>query len=94
MIKEDLVLGKFSLKPGLNTIGRAKDCDVVLEDANVTRIHARIQVDVNKKIFLFEDLKSTNGSYINQVKTSYKILEKNDVLQLGGQQLLFNGDSH
>lgn len=45
-------------------LGRARDCDIVLErDSDVSRYHARLESD-NDMLFL-RDLESTNGTFLN-----------------------------
>jgi len=80
---------KFILKSGMNTIGREKEQDICLDDYKVTRRHARIQVDTEKKICVFEDLGSLNGSYLNNAKIKKHLLKENDIIEIGTHQLLF-----
>ena len=44
------------------TIGRSPDADIVIADEGLSRVHARISRE--DKGFIFEDMHSTNGSYI------------------------------
>ncbi len=46
------------------TIGRSRDCDIVLEDHNVSRRHAQIR-PAGQNAWTVEDLGSTNGVRIN-----------------------------
>src|SRR5687768_13081197 len=50
------------------TIGRVQGNDVVLPKGNVSKRHCRIMVQSGR--FSVEDLKSTNGTYINGRKIS------------------------
>ncbi len=50
------------LKPNGLTIGRDADNDIVLDDTQASRHHARIQVDGN--LVSIHDLNSTNGTYL------------------------------
>ena len=45
------------------TIGRASDCAVVIDDARVSKVHARIFERDNR--WMVEDLGSTNGTLVN-----------------------------
>lgn len=45
------------------TIGRARECDLVIDSGEVSRLHARLTSD-HLNIFL-EDLGSTNGTFVN-----------------------------
>ncbi|MEK9999658.1 MAG: FHA domain-containing protein, partial [Acidimicrobiaceae bacterium] len=45
------------------TIGRASDCAVVIDDARVSKVHARIFERDDR--WVVEDLGSTNGTLVN-----------------------------
>lgn len=45
------------------TLGRAKDCDIVLPERQISRHHARIERDVGG--FALRDLGSKNGTFVN-----------------------------
>lgn len=45
------------------TLGRAKDCDIVLPERQVSRHHARIERDATG--FILRDLGSKNGTFVN-----------------------------
>ena len=45
------------------TIGRARECDLVLDASDVSRLHAKLDSD-HLNLYL-EDLGSTNGTYVN-----------------------------
>lgn len=53
---------RFVLAPGVNTIGREPSCTVCINDASVSRGHARITITDNDVIL--EDLKSKNGTQV------------------------------
>jgi pSer/pThr/pTyr-binding forkhead associated (FHA) protein len=53
---------RFVLSPGVNTIGREPNCTVCINDASVSRGHARITITDND--VLIEDLKSKNGTQV------------------------------
>jgi predicted component of type VI protein secretion system len=68
------------LDPGA-TIGR-EGCDVVLMDPEVSRRHAAIR-DQGGSLAI-EDLGSTNGTYVNDVRvTTVTVLRNGDVVRLG-----------
>ena len=45
------------------TVGRSRECDLVLDGSDISRLHARCYSD-HLNIFL-EDVGSTNGTYVN-----------------------------
>jgi pSer/pThr/pTyr-binding forkhead associated (FHA) protein len=45
------------------TLGRAKDCEIVLPERQVSRYHARIEHDESG--FILRDLGSKNGTFVN-----------------------------
>ena len=46
------------------TIGRDPECDIVINDRQVSRIHAQIKITKSEDI-LISDLNSKNGTYVN-----------------------------
>ena len=55
---------RFSVAPAGTLVGRSRECDVVLEDPDVSRRHARILLAADGS-WLVEDLGSTNGVAVN-----------------------------
>jgi predicted component of type VI protein secretion system len=74
------------------TLGRAPDCDVVLEGRLISRQHARISH--GEQGYLLEDLGSHNGTTANgQPVTSPWVLRDGDQIELGGVARLVFADS-
>ena len=69
------------------TIGRKPDNDLCLEDPAVSAHHARI-VQVQEVLFL-EDLRSTNGSFVNEHLTDRRQLRDADALRFGTHRIIF-----
>lgn len=69
-------------------LGRSRQCDVVLEDPNVSRQHAEIRPRGGS--WVLTDLGSTNGSRINgrPVERS-EVIRPGDEIELGSTQLRF-----
>ncbi|MBT3389591.1 MAG: FHA domain-containing protein, partial [Chloroflexi bacterium] len=77
----------FSLKKNLLTLGRAEDNDIVIDDAEVSRYHARLTWQGDK--WVIEDLGSSNGTYINGQRISAPtILAAGSQLRLGPDVVL------
>ncbi len=68
-------------------IGRStKKCHIVLEDDDVSSIHAKLSIE-GKKVIL-EDLDSSNGIYLNGDKVSRAMLVKGDEFLVGSVSFL------
>jgi pSer/pThr/pTyr-binding forkhead associated (FHA) protein len=64
------------------TIGRSEKCTLILDDAYVSQMHARIFSRGDR--FVAEDLGSTNGTYLNgQRLTSPAELQRGDRVKIG-----------
>ncbi len=61
--------GDLELNAGSLLIGRLPECDVLLEDNLVSRMHARISVQSGSVVI--EDLHSTNGVYVNGLRVGH-----------------------
>src|SRR3954468_8450225 len=68
-------------------IGRSRDCDVTLEDPNVSRRHAELRREGGT--WVVADLGSTNGVKINGHRVSQQPLSAGDEIMLGLERLLF-----
>ena len=73
---------RFVLGPGINSIGREPGCTVCINDASVSRGHARITVENNQATL--EDLKSKNGTSVmgDAIKTP-TVLKDGDEVEFG-----------
>ncbi len=72
-------------------IGRDLDCDVKLQDRNVSRHHAAIVFDPGLRGCVIEDLNSANGTFVNSVPVAKQQEIKHlDVIQIGGVMMVFN----
>ena len=73
-------------------IGRdPAQCDIVIIDPNVSRVHAWVTVKKGEVVVI--DRGSTNGTYVNQVKVQNANLKSGDSIQLGRKcntTLVFN----
>lgn len=68
-------------------IGRADNCDLVLDNQLVSRSHAVIETNGNS--VTIRDLQSHNGTYVNGVKVERAWLKNGDEIRLGGSQIRF-----
>lgn len=80
-----------SLEDAVLTIGKKKEgVDLVLQDASVSRIHARIIKEEGR--FYLEDLNSTNGTFRNGVRMQpyeRKRLDEGDEIRCGKVNFVF-----
>jgi hypothetical protein len=72
------------------SLGRAKANDVILEDTSVSSEHCRIRPEDG--VFIVHDLKSTNGTFVNEKKVTRHPLSAGDVLKVGETSLQFRLD--
>ena len=77
----DFVAGMILLESEFVTIGRDQDCDLVLPDANVSRLHVRLARTASG--FVLQDLGSTNGSLVNGHAVKEVELISGDTIQVG-----------
>jgi pSer/pThr/pTyr-binding forkhead associated (FHA) protein len=79
----------YPLKTGINTVGRAPDNDVVVQDAYVSRRHCAILVHVGDSCEV-HDTASKNGTYLNGKRLSGPTrLNTGDELRMCDQRLVF-----
>ena len=62
-------------------LGRGFDCDIHIEDEAASRRHAAIKTDSQGDLLL--DLKSTNGTYLNDALVKQKRLKAGDRIRIG-----------
>ncbi len=87
-----LVAGDVHHELGLRggTIGRSRECDVVLEDRNVSRRHAEVRVGPGG-VWTVHDLGSTNGVRVNgrPIGAAGEELRPGDAIELGTAEVVF-----
>jgi len=67
-------------------IGRADDCDLVLDDPVVSRLHAEIERNFDE--ILIRDLKSANGTFVNGKRIREAQLHEGDQIAFDQQRFL------
>lgn len=76
----------FGLEEAL-TVGRGDDSDVRVQDAGISRRHARFVIDAGHVVV--EDLGSTNGTFVNGSRVAgRRVLADGDKLQFGTSTIL------
>jgi hypothetical protein len=71
-------------------IGRSRECDVVLDDPNISRRHAEVRRDGDG--WAVVDLGSTNGIKVNGRRVDDVLLQPGDRITLGLTELTFELD--
>jgi Protein of unknown function (DUF3662)/FHA domain len=78
---------KHELDDGHAVIGRSKECDIQLPDANVSRKHAEVRQE--GAAYWVIDLGSTNGMEVNGRRQKRAKLRQGDRITLGSTELVF-----
>ncbi len=68
-------------------IGRVPECDVQIVDKMMSRQHTKITREGN--LYYIEDLKSANGTFVNDLQITKKPLRKDDLISIGSYKYKF-----
>ncbi|UCG77883.1 MAG: FHA domain-containing protein [Nitrospirota bacterium] len=72
----------------ITVIGRESKCDIYLKNPSVSREHAKIIK--HGSVFFVEDIKSTNGTFVNGAMVNWRSgLNNNDKIGVGKYTLVF-----
>ncbi|MCV7378980.1 ABC transporter ATP-binding protein [Mycobacterium alsense] len=83
--------GAMQKPSGAQTIGRATDNDIVIQDVLASRHHAFLtQTPLGTEI---RDAHSVNGTFVNGVRVGSAVLTEGDVVTIGNVDLVFTGDT-
>ena len=69
-------------------LGRGGDCQIVMDDTNVSRHHAELRETEGS--WIITDLNSANGTFVNSFPIASQRLKHMDIIQMGGAMLVFN----
>lgn len=72
-------------------VGRALDCAIRTDDAMVSRKHSLVRMEAGR--YLVEDLGSSNGTHVNEIRVTKQALNHNDVVRCGSLWLRFVDDT-
>jgi hypothetical protein len=81
---------EFLLKKNVTTLGRALDNDIVLESSEVSRHHARIELQTDGMRII--DLNSTNGTRVNGRSVRSQAIKAGDEITFGNLIAKLIGD--
>ncbi len=86
--------GRMVLGPGVMTIGRARDNQLVVNDATASSHHAEIRPADNG--YRLTDLSSTNGTFVNERKLNLHtphLLQSGDSIRIGNTTFIYEAGS-
>ncbi len=83
----DMADRDYRITKTLVSIGRGLDNDVVIDDPRVSRHHA--QITFKHGHYLLRDLRSTNGTFVNNQPVEVVVLAPGDVISIGGYEMVF-----
>lgn len=87
----DNEVSRYSFDRDVVTIGRSRDCHIVVENLAVSRTHAQIERQDND-IYILTDLSSANGTSVNGVQITNIEIMHGDEIKIGKHQLFFEDD--
>ena len=80
-------IAEYQLNKELCRIGRTEQCEINLTINHVSRVHA--QVSLRNDDYYIEDLKSTNGVYVNGIQISRCLLRDGDIVEIGEARIRY-----
>ena len=78
---------EFKLAKASISMGQATTNDIIINDAQVSRNHARLEC--NSQGITLIDLSSSNGTHLNNVRIDRATLCPGDIISLGSRQLKY-----
>lgn len=69
------------------TVGRSKDCQLVLEDESASRRHCEVRYSQGS--FYLHDLGSKNGTYVNGRQVKMHALKDRDLISVANSQFTY-----
>jgi hypothetical protein len=82
---------RHEIRKRRTVIGRSKDCDIQLNDTNVSRRHAELRQEGTA--YWIVDLDSTNGVEINGRRAKRAKLDPGDTVTLGSTDMVFDRET-
>ena len=74
---------RFVVDKPLFTVGRAEDCDLVLDDPSVSRRHAQLRVSPRAEFLTVVDLRSHNGTFVGEERIKRAELRPQQSIRFG-----------
>lgn len=77
----------FDLVKPVNLVGRGKDCAITVIDQSVSRIHSKV-VRTEDGSLGVEDLRSSNGTYVNDERVTKSLFHHGDKVRFGNVEFI------
>ena len=77
----------FDLTRTVNLVGRGKDCAITVIDPSISRVHAKVLRMEDGSLYV-EDLKSSNGTYINDQRVTRGQFNHGDRVRFGNVEFI------
>ena len=89
-LKQDGTTSSFPLPSGVTSIGRRQECDFCIPLSIVSRRHCEIDMERGK--VMVRDLRSKNGTYLNDQLIEDAEIKAGDVMKIGPVEFVFQID--
>ncbi|MFT5432131.1 MAG: pSer/pThr/pTyr-binding forkhead associated (FHA) protein [Myxococcota bacterium] len=86
-VSEPVIAKPYDLVRSMTLIGRGKDSAITIVDASMSRVHAKLGIDGDGLLFA-EDLRSSNGTYVNDTRISKQTLAHGDYVRFGNVEFI------
>ena len=73
----------IALRPPVMTLGRDKQCDIILDNPRISRQHASLRWQ--RGLWMIENLSQTSYVVVDKLRTTQSVLQHNNVVQLGSE---------
>jgi pSer/pThr/pTyr-binding forkhead associated (FHA) protein len=74
---------EYTFEPGrAHFIGRSREADIIVKDQQASRRHCALEASPDGQ-WTLADQDSSNGTYVNRQRTSTRVLEVGDLIQVG-----------
>lgn len=77
----------YELRQSELIIGRSSEADILLDDNEVSKLHAKVKLVEGN--FIVDDMGSSNGTFVNSQETYHTELKDGDVIKIGDHELIF-----
>ena len=80
-------VGSWFLEDKRLTMGRVQGCDILLDDASISKQHAAIEPVGND--YFVQDLGSANGTFVNSMRVTRHMLRHGDVVRIRDYEIRY-----